>query len=218
MERVYLFKTLYAKEEGNRTKAVYKIGHTKQSTARRTRGQLTMTPNAVVEILSLECEKSSKVEQLFQNIFDDTRIKSCDISGTKSRKTEWFELSDIQYCSLIKKFELLRDAFGLNLNISIAKKNKNFLFKNKTNMQSSIKTWEYIGIKNGDNLTFCRNSEIIVTVKNVKNNIVVYKNKEYKLSPLTKILLKSNTEKQGTRYFLYKGRNLAKILGTWHEK
>jgi hypothetical protein len=88
MERVYLFKTLYAASEGHSAKYVYKIGHTKNSTSERTRGALTMTPNSVIEILSLECEKSIKVETLFQDIFKESRIKSYDISGNKSRKTE----------------------------------------------------------------------------------------------------------------------------------
>jgi hypothetical protein len=88
MERVYLLKTLYAKGEGHSAKYAYKIGRTKNSTSERARGALTMTPNNVVEILSLECEKSNKVEALFQDIFRESRIKSCDISGNKGRKTE----------------------------------------------------------------------------------------------------------------------------------
>jgi hypothetical protein len=153
---------------------------------------------------------------LFQDIFKESRIKSYDISGNKSRKTEWFDLSKGEYNHLIKKFELLRDAFALDL-IWIMQKNKtniNALPEKKT--QKNKKTWIEVGIKNGDKFIFSKDSRIIVSVKNVEARIVSYMGKEYKLSPLVKKILNTKVEKQGTLFFLYKGIQLAKLLGTYH--
>jgi hypothetical protein len=78
------------------------------------------------------------------------------------------------------------------------------------------KKWIQIGIKNGDKLIFSKDSRKIAIVQNVEARTVSYEGKIYRLSGLAKILLNTNIEKQGTLFFLYKGENLAKLLGTYH--
>jgi len=150
----------------------------------------------------LKLEDEEPFEELKNEIINGTLDSKAKTSFIKFLQEKYNEQIANKISNEIEIKILLRNSSIRNEKTH----NKNFVKEKKRNGKAPHFTFDMVKIEPGTPLVFTKNEKIEgIIVKNRKN--VQYKNKEYKLSPLTRILMnKPGKQFDGPQYFKVKGK------------